>query len=45
VIENGPELTGFLLGAEGNSLVFEVQRKGSVDGVHTLWFKAEEDFH
>jgi hypothetical protein len=32
--------TGFLLGADGNSLVFRVQHRGNIDGVHTLWVKA-----
>lgn len=40
-VENGPNVSGFLLGADGNSLVFDVRRKGSVDGVHTVWFKAD----
>jgi hypothetical protein len=41
LVESGPQLTGYLLGAEGNSLVFHVQHTGNIDGVHTLWFKAE----
>lgn len=41
LVENGPQPTGYLLGAEGNSLVFRVQHKGNIDGVHTLWFKVD----
>jgi hypothetical protein len=40
-VESGPQPTGFLLGADGHSLVFRVQRTGNFDGVHTLWFKAD----
>jgi hypothetical protein len=40
-VESGPQPTGFLLGAEGNSLVFRVRHTGNIDGVHTLWFKVD----
>jgi hypothetical protein len=40
-VESGPQPTGFLLGAEGHSLVFRVRSTGNFDGVHTLWFKAD----
>jgi len=40
-VQDGPQLTGFLLGAYGNSLVFDVRHKGSIAGVHTRWLKAD----